>query len=115
MLKMSYWFEGDQLQPDCNIHGGCKIGSSACHSCPNCVKINSRDREVLCLGDGTSYKEVKLDELKVGDTFKTVKNVYGTLYTVREIKNGKILVDSDVTSMSVIKNFDTVFLLPISE
>lgn len=25
------------------------------------------------------------------------------------------LVDSDVTSMSVIKNFDTVFLLPISE
>lgn len=51
----------------------------------------------------------------IGDRFKTVKNVYGTLYTVREIKNGKILVDSDVTSMSVIKNFDKVFLLPISE
>jgi hypothetical protein len=58
---------------------------------------------------------VKLDELKVGDRFKTVKNVYGTLYTVREIKGGKILVDSDVTSMSVIKNFDKVFLLPVSE
>jgi hypothetical protein len=77
--------------------------------------VNSKDKEVLCLGDGSEYKEVKLDELKVGDTFKTVKNVYGTLYTVREIKNGKILVDSDVTSMSVIKNFDKVFLLPISE
>lgn len=116
MLKMKFWFEGNQLQPDCNIHhGGCKIGSSACHECPHCVKVNSKDKEVLCLGDGTSYKEVKLDELKVGDTFKTVKNVYGTLYTVREIKNGKILVDSDVTSMSVIKNFDTVFLLPINE
>ena len=79
------------------------------------VKVNSKDKEVLCLGDGSEYKEVKLDELKVGDTFKTVKNVYGALYTVREIKNGKILVDSDVTSMSVIKNFDKVFLLPISE
>ena len=115
MIRMKFWFEGNQLQPNCNIHGGCKIGSSACHACPNCVKVNSREQEVLCLGDGTSYKEVKLDELKVGDTFKTVKNVYGTLYTVGEIKNGKILVDSDVTSMSVIKNFDTVFLLPISE
>lgn len=116
MLKMKFWFEGNQLQPDCNIHhGGCKIGSSACHACPHCVKVNSKDKEVLCLGDGSEYKEVKLDELKVGDTFKTVKNVYGTLYTVREIKNGKILVDSDVTSMSVIKNFDKVFLLPISE
>lgn len=94
MLKMKFWFEGNQLQPDCNIHGGCKIGSSACHACPHCVKVNSKDKEVLCLGDGSEYKEVKLDELKVGDTFKTVKNVYGTLYTVREIKNGKILVDS---------------------
>ena len=26
MLKMKFWFEGNQLQPDCNIHGGCKIG-----------------------------------------------------------------------------------------
>ena len=24
MLKMKFWFEGNQLQPDCNIHGGCK-------------------------------------------------------------------------------------------
>ena len=108
MLKMKFWFEGNQLQPDCNIHGGCKIGSSACHACPHCVRV-------LCLGDGSEYKEVKLEELRVGDRFKTVKNVYGTLYTVREIKSGKILVDSDVTSMSVIKNFDKVFLLPISE
>ena len=53
--------------------------------------------------------------MRVGDRFKTVKNVYGTLYTVREIKNGKVMVDSDVTSMSVIKNFDKVFLLPVSE
>lgn len=115
MLKMKFWFEGNQLQPDCNIHGGCKIGSSACHACPHCVRVNSKDQEVLCLGDGSGYKEVKLEELRVGDRFKTVKNVYGTLYTVREIKSGKILVDSDVTSMSVIKNFDKVFLLPISE
>lgn len=92
-----------------------KGGSSACHACPHCVRVNSKDQEVLCLGDGSGYKEVKLEELRVGDRFKTVKNVYGTLYTVREIKSGKILVDSDVTSMSVIKNFDKVFLLPISE
>lgn len=115
MLKMKFWFEGNQLQPDCNIHGGCKIGSSTCHACPHCVRVNSKDQEVLCLGDGSEYKEVKLEELRVGDRFKTVKNVYGTLYTVREIKNGKVMVDSDVTSMSVIKNFDKVFLLPVSE
>ena len=115
MLKMKFWFEGNQLQPDCNIHGGCKIGSSACHACPHCVRVNSKDQQVLCLGDGSEYKEVKLEELRVGDRFKTVKNVYGTLYTVREIKNGKVMVDSDVTSMSVIKNFDKVFLLPVSE
>lgn len=115
MLKMKFWFEGNQLQPVCNIHGGCKIGSSACHACPHCVRVNSKDQEVLCLGDGSGYKEVKLEELRVGDRFKTVKNVYGTLYTVREIKNGKVMVDSDVTSMSVIKNFDKVFLLPVSE
>lgn len=115
MLKMKFWFEWNQLQPDCNIHGGCKIGSSACHACPHCVRVNSKDQEVLCLGDGSEYKEVKLEELRVGDRFKTVKNVYGTLYTVREIKNGKVMVDSDVTSMSVIKSFDKVFLLPVSE
>ena len=115
MLKMKFWFEGNQLQPDCNIYGGCKIGSSACHACPHCVRVNSKDQEVLCLGDGSEYKEAKLEELRVGDRFKTVKNVYGTLYTVREIKNGKVMVDSDVTSMSVIKNFDKVFLLPVSE
>lgn len=115
MLKMKFWFEGNQLQPDCNIHGGCKIGSSACHACPHCVRVNSKDQEVLCLGDGSECKEVKLEELRVGDRFKTVKNVDGTLYTVREIKNGKVMVDSDVTSMSVIKNFDKVFLLPVSE
>lgn len=115
MLKMKFWFEGNQLQPDCNIHGGCKIGSSACHACPHCVRVDSKDQEVLCLGDGSEYKEAKLEELRVGDRFKTVKNVYGTLYTVREIKNGKVMVDSDVTSMSVIKNFDKVFLLPVSE
>lgn len=51
MLKMKFWFEGNQLQPDCNIHGGCKIGSSACHACPHCVRVNSKDQEVLCLGD----------------------------------------------------------------
>jgi hypothetical protein len=79
MLKMKFWFEGNQLQPDCNIHGGCKIGSSACHACPHCVRVNSKDQEVLCLGDGSEYKEVKLEELRVGDRFKTVKNVYGTL------------------------------------
>lgn len=62
MLKMKFWFEGNQLQPDCNIHGGCKIGSSACHACPHCVRVNSKDQEVLCLGDGSEYKEVKLDE-----------------------------------------------------
>lgn len=61
MLKMKFWFEGNQLQPDCNIHGGCKIGSSACHACPHCVRVNSKDQEVLCLGDGSGYKEVKLD------------------------------------------------------
>ena len=77
MLKMKFWFEGNQLQPDCNIHGGCKIGSSACHACPHCVRVNSKDQEVLCLGDGSEYKEVKLEELRVGDRFKTVKNVYG--------------------------------------
>lgn len=59
MLKMKFWFEGNQLQPDCNIHGGCKIGSSACHACPHCVRVNSKDQEVLCLGDGSGYKEVK--------------------------------------------------------
>lgn len=53
MLKMKFWFEGNQLQPDCNIHGGCKIGSSACHACPYCVRVNSKDQEVLCLGDGS--------------------------------------------------------------
>lgn len=53
MLKMKFWFEGNQLQPDCNIHGGCKIGSSACHACPHCVRVNSKDQEVLCLGDGS--------------------------------------------------------------
>lgn len=115
MLKMKFWFEGNQLQPDCNIHGGCKIGSSTCHACPHCVRVNSKDQEVLCLGDGSEYKEAKLEELRVGDRFKTVKNVYGTLYTVKEIKNGKVMVDSDVTPMSVIKNFDKVFLLPVSE
>lgn len=62
MLKMKFWFEGNQLQPDCNIHGGCKIGSSACHACPHCVRVNSKDQEVLCLGDGSEYKEVKLEE-----------------------------------------------------
>lgn len=67
MLKMKFWFEGNQLQPDCNIHGGCKIGSSACHACPHCVRVNSKDQEVLCLGDGSGYKEVKLEELRVGD------------------------------------------------
>lgn len=66
MLKMKFWFEGNQLQPDCNIHGGCKIGSSACHACPHCVRVNSKDQEVLCLGDGSGYKEVKLEELRVG-------------------------------------------------
>lgn len=65
MLKMKFWFEGNQLQPDCNIHGGCKIGSSACHACPHCVRVNSKDQEVLCLGDGSEYKEVKLEELRV--------------------------------------------------
>lgn len=103
MLKMKFWFEGNQLQPDCNIHGGCKIGSSACHACPHCVRVNSKDQEVLCLGDGSEYKEVKLEELRVGDRFKTVKNVYGTLYTVREIKNGKVMVDSDVSAEIVPK------------
>lgn len=73
MLKMKFWFEGNQLQPDCNIHGGCKIGSSACHACPHCVRVNSKDQEVLCLGDGSGYKEVKLEELRVGDRFKAVK------------------------------------------
>ena len=66
MLKMKFWFEGNQLQPDCNIHGGCKIGSSACHACPHCVRVNSKDQEVLCLGDGSEYKEAKLEELRVG-------------------------------------------------
>lgn len=113
MLKMKFWFEGNQLQPDCKIHGGCKIGSSACHACPHCVRVNSKDREVLCMGDGSEWKEITLAELKVGDQFKTVKSVYGTLYTVREIKNGKIKVDSNVTSMSVITNIDKVFLLPV--
>lgn len=103
MLKMKFWFEGNQLQPDCNIHGGCKIGSSACHACPHCVRVNSKDQEVLCLGDGSEYKEVKLEELRVGDRFKTVKNVYGTLYTVREIKNGKVMVDSDISAEIVPK------------
>lgn len=64
MLKMKFWFEGNQLQPDCNIHGGCKIGSSACHACPHCVRVNSKDQEVLCLGDGSEYKEAKLEELR---------------------------------------------------
>lgn len=115
MLRMKFWFEGNQLQPDCNIHGGCKIASSKCHACNHCVRINGKTKEVLCLGDGSEYKEVKLEELRVGDMFKTVKSVYGTLYTVREIKNGRVLVDSDVTSMSVITNFDKVFLLPTNE
>lgn len=70
MLKMKFWFEGNQLQPDCNIHGGCKIGSSACHACPHCVRVNSKDQEVLCLGDGSEYKEAKLEELRVGDRFQ---------------------------------------------
>lgn len=96
MLKMKFWFEGNQLQPDCNIHGGCKIGSSACHACPHCVRVNSKDQEVLCLGDGSEYKEAKLEELRVGDRFKTVKNVCGTLYTVREIKNGSIRLSYNI-------------------
>lgn len=74
MLKMKFWFEGNQLQPDCNIHGGCKIGSSACHACPHCVRVNSKDQEVLCLGDGSEYKEVKLEELRVGDSEERVRD-----------------------------------------
>lgn len=61
MLKMKFWFEGNQLQPDCNIHGGCKIGSSACHACPHCVKVNSRDREVLWIGDKFVTKQIDSD------------------------------------------------------
>lgn len=61
MLKMKFWFEGNQLQPDCNIHGGCKIGSSACHVCPHCVKVNSRDREVLWIGDKFVTKQIDSD------------------------------------------------------
>lgn len=82
MLKMKFWFEGNQLQPDCNIHGGCKIGSSACHACPHCVRVNSKDQEVLCLGDGSEYKEVKLEELRVGDRFKdSEERVRDSLYS----------------------------------
>lgn len=113
MLKMKFWFEGNQLQPDCNIHGGCKIGSSACHACPHCVRVNSKDQEVLCLGDGSGYKEVKLEELRVGDRFKTVKNVYGTLYTVREIKSGKIsevFLDEDEGELAVNQDGTTIYL-----
>lgn len=103
MLKMSYWFDGNLLQPDCNIHGSCKIASSACHACKNCIKIDSESHQVWCMGDGSQYKEVSLDELKVGDMFKTVNNVYGTVFTVKEIAKNGVRVTGDRMSMTVIK------------
>lgn len=84
MLKMKFWFEGNQLQPDCNIHGGCKIGSSACHACPHCVRVNSKDQEVLCLGDGSEYKEVKLEEVEGWRQVQdSEERVWNSLYSKR--------------------------------
>lgn len=72
MLKMKFWFEGNQLQPDCNIHGGCKIGSSACHACPHCVRVNSKDQEVLSFGEALQALEAGkcvMRESWIGDKF----------------------------------------------
>lgn len=86
MLKMKFWFEGNQLQPDCNIHGGCKIGSSACHACPHCVRVNSKDQEVLCLGDGSGYKEVKIENGSIRLSY----NIYEhSIMVTRVWLNGK--------------------------
>lgn len=76
MLKMKFWFEGNQLQPDCNIHGGCKIGSSACHACPHCVRVNSKDQEVLCLGDGE--EECAVIDTTIGVEPENLYRYYGT-------------------------------------